>query len=467
LRQHEEFRFEKEVVIMLDVLNLKPQEIDSVEKRGKLNVCIVGCGQTGVLYVVAFADAGFKVTCTDADQSLLKRLARGRTSFSERELELKLRRYVRAGTLNTTSDLKNAVAQNDIIVLTNSVEIDEQRNSNFSAVKNNCKQVGSAMQRGVLVINAGMVGLGFTEAVVKETLENTSGFKVGQDFGLAYVNSQISEREAIVELVGNLELTVGADDKVSLDAASLVLSTLTKKCIRQTTNIKIAELATLFMHAKRNVSTALANELATLCESARIDYYEALKVMNLGLQESDYAPTINAGDGKKLGTYLLLDSAENLGVKLRLPELALKINEGMVRHLVNLTQKTLHNCGKTLRRSRIAILGASGPGTSGEAFVKMLETKGTRINVYDPTVGKSEGSDLMRVLKRSLIEAVENCDCVVILTVEDQFKRLDLKSLRSIMKTPVIVDLAAVFEPQIVESKGFIYRGLGRGFGKE
>jgi UDP-N-acetyl-D-mannosaminuronic acid dehydrogenase len=452
---------------MLDVLNLKAQEIDSVEKRGKFNVCIVGCGQTGVLYVVAFAEAGFKVICTDADQSLLKRLARGRTSFSEHELEIKLRRYVRAGSLNTTSDLKSAVAQSGIIVLTNSVEIDEKKNSNFSVVKNNCKQVGSAMQRGALVINAGMMGLGFTEAVVKETLENTSGFKVGSDFGLAYVNSLMTEQERLTELVGNLEFTVGADDKASLDAASLVLSTITKKNARQATSIKVAELATLFTYAKRNVAMALANELAMLCESARIDYYEILKVMDSGLQEFEFAPTISVGEGNETGMSLLLDATENLGVKLRLPELALKINEGMVRHAVNLTQKTLRDCGKTLKRARIAILGASGTGTSGEAFVKMLEAKGSRINVYDSTAGKSEGSDLRRVLKRSLVEAVESCDCVVILTAEKQFKRLNLKSLRSVMRTPVIVDLAAVFEPQMVESKGFIYRGLGRGCGEE
>jgi hypothetical protein len=36
------------------------------------------------------------------------------------------------------------------------------------------------------------------------------------------------------------------------------------------------------------------------------------------------------------------------------------------------------------------------------------------------------------------------------------------------MKMPAaIVDLAGLFEPHRVESEGFIYRGLGRGFDKE
>jgi UDP-N-acetyl-D-mannosaminuronate dehydrogenase len=136
----------------------------------------------------------------------------------------------------------------------------------------------------------------------------------------------------------------------------------------------------------------------------------------------------------------------------------------MVRHAVNLTQDILRSCGKTLRRSRIAVLGASGPGTSGESFVRMLEAKGARISLYDPRAGKGEDTETAHISKRTLNEAVENSDCIVILTAEGQFKRLNLKNLRSLMKThAAVVDLVGLFEPVVVESEGFIYRGLGRG----
>jgi UDP-N-acetyl-D-mannosaminuronate dehydrogenase len=163
-----------------------------------------------------------------------------------------------------------------------------------------------------------------------------------------------------------------------------------------------------------------------------------------------------------------LESAENLEAKLRIPELAMQINSDMVRHAVNLTQNVLRDCGKTLRRGRIAVLGVSGQRTSGEAFVRMLEGKGARINIYDPHSVKGEESNRVVVSKRNMIETVENCDCIVILTAEDQFRRLNLKSLRSVMKTPSgIVDLAGLFQPQRVKSEGFLYRGLGRGVERE
>jgi UDP-N-acetyl-D-mannosaminuronate dehydrogenase len=98
----------------------------------------------------------------------------------------------------------------------------------------------------------------------------------------------------------------------------------------------------------------------------------------------------------------------------------------------------------------------------------MLEAKGARINIYGPHAERGEHAEAEHVPKRTLNEAVENSDCVIILTVEDQFKRLNLKNLRSLMKTQAaIVDLAGVFEPGIVESEGFIYRGLGRGAEKK
>jgi hypothetical protein len=46
---------------MPPVLNIKPEELDSDEKRSKYTVNVVGCGQRGILYANAFAEAGFKV----------------------------------------------------------------------------------------------------------------------------------------------------------------------------------------------------------------------------------------------------------------------------------------------------------------------------------------------------------------------------------------------------------------------
>ncbi len=441
---------------MPNVLNLKPEEIDSKEKRSTYLVSVVGCGQKGVLYANAFADAGFKVACLDSNPSVIKKLAKGKTPFGEQEIEAKLKGLINTGQLTVSSDLQKVVSRSDIIIITVPSKVDEKKKIDHSEAVNACKQVGSALHSGTLVIYGDAAGFGFTEGIMKETLENTSGLKAGQDFGLAYIPIQNSRAKP--ELTGNLELKIAAIDKPSQDAAINVLSTITKN-VKPAGDVKTAELAALFSAARQEANTALASELATFCESANVDYFEVLKLLEFN--DPSFWPTTVEEENKN-EAYLLLESAENLNVKLRLPTLARQINEDIVKHAVNLTQDALRRCGKTLRRARIAVLGTVNPSTATVAFVKLLELKGAKVSLYDPASKRDTAES--GVVKTSLNEAVEGADCIVILTGEEQFKHLNLRKIKPLTKTPsVIVDLAGAFEPQKVEAEGFIYRGIGRG----
>ena len=449
---------------MSDVLHLKPEDLDSTEKRGKYFVSVIGCEERGILYALAFAEAGFKVVCTDADQTLVKRLAKGKTMFHDRELESTLKSFLRRGKLSVTNDLKDAVSQSDVVVVTLTAKIDGNQHADYLDVENGCKQVGTSLRRGVLFVYGGIAGLGFTEGVIKETLENTSGLQVGEDFGLVYSPILFSGSNQPLSLIANQELKVAAMDKTSLDSAVNVLGVVTRKGVKQVLDVKAAEAALLFTIAKQDANLALANELAVFCESVGVDYFETLKLVDA--RESCFSPTIETEEDDRNEAYLLLESAENLNIKLRLPALARRINEDMIRHAINLTQDALRGCGKTLRRARVAVLAAAKPTTL--MFVKMLEKKGAKTGLYDPLLPKNELAKMSRVFRRSLKEVAEGTDCIVLLTEEYRFKRLNFKKMRAVMKMPAaIVDLTGVIEVQKVEREGFTYRGLGRGVEKK
>lgn len=442
------------------ILRVKPEEIDTVEKRQAYTVNVVGCRQMGVLYAVAFAEAGYRVICTDLDQSVIKSIAKGKVPFVAREAEIKLKRFAKTGQLMATSDLKSAVSQSDIIIIAIPVKFDDKKRADYSEIEKTCKQIGAALRRDTLVIYTGIIGFGVTEGIIKELLENTSGFKVGDSFGFVYNPMYIpcSQRLATIR---DQELKIAAADKTSLDSASKVLESITEKAVHKISDIKTAEVATLFALAKKDAHMALANELAFFCENAGIDYIETLKAADM--QDAGAPPTI-AEESCRDGAYLLLENAENLAVKLRLLGLARQINEQMASHAVNLAQDALHSCGKTLRRARIALLGNFQPQTAAEKLVSMLEKKGAKLNLYDPTPSACEQSSGSLMLKKSLTEAAEGADCIMIISPLDVFKRLNLKKLYAVMKAPpALVDLAGVIETQKVEKEGFIYRGLGRG----
>ena len=441
---------------MPNILNLKPDEIDTKEKRSKYVVSVLGCGQKGILYANAFADAGFKIVCSDSDQSVIKKLAKGKTSFAEQEIEGKLKSLIASGQLSVINELKKAVSQSDVIIITVPAKVDDKKKIDNSEALNVCKQVGSALHSGMLVIYGDVAGLGFTEGIMKETLEDTSGLKVGQDFGLAYCPIQNSGAKPNGSFA-NMELKFAAIGKASQDTAMNILKTIAKS-VKQIDYVKTAEIATLFMAAKEEANRALASELAVFCENAKADYFEVLRFLESN--DPSFWPT-TVEEQTKNEAYLLLESAENLNVKLRLLTLARQINEEMVKHAVNLTQDALRRSGKTLRRTRIAVLGTVNLSNSTAVFVKMLELKGAKVSLYDPASKRILDSGMVTT---SLNEAVEGADCIVILTGEEQFRNLNLRKLKPLAKTPaVIVDLAGAFEPQKVEAEGFLYCGLGRG----
>ncbi len=447
---------------MPSVLNLQTQDVDSKEKRSKYAVSIIGCGQIGLLYADAFAEAGYKVTCSDENPSLLKRLTKAKNCCANPEVEARLKKHIDQGNLTTSSVRKNTVSQSDIIVLAVNVRMDEKKNSDTSELEGVCKQIGAALKKGSLLVYVGIGGFGSTEELLKETLENTSGLKEGKDFLVAYNPLHYSKTCPVKSLQG-LELIIASADQSSLDAAAIILKTLTPN-VKQASQVKVAELAVLFKVAQHDASMALANELAVFCENAGMDYFNVQKLISE--DDSSFCPTIAEEENRK-ETYLLIESAENLNVKLRLPVLSRQINEEMVKHAINLTQEALRGCDKSLRRARVAVVGTANQNTATEEYIKSATAKGAKITLYDPLLAKTDTLDLTPVLKKSLSETVEGADCLVILTGREQFARLNLKKLRTVMKSPaVLVDLVGVAEPKKVEAEGFIYRGIGRGIDK-
>ena len=438
---------------MSNVLNLKPEDIDTPEKRSKYTLTIVGCSQNGVLLSCSFADAGFKVTCSDVDPTVTKKLSRGKTCFIDAEVEGKLKYQISKGQLVITNDLKKATAKSDIVVVTLKPKVDEKKKVNTSELVGACRLVGAALPEGALVIYSGVSGLGFVDGALREAIEDTSGFKAGLGFGLAYVPF-LDYGTHTTKSIADLGLKVAGVGERSLKAAVVILSTIAKT-VKPLSNVRIAEVAKLFSLARRDADTALANELTVFCESAGVDYFEALKALEI----DDFKPSVTEEKAKD-DSYLLLESAENINAKLRLPTLARQVNEEMVKHAVSLAQDALRDRGKTLRRAKVALLGPACRGT-GE-LVKLLESKGANVTVFDQDARKDTLE--LGAVKTNLNEATEGADCVMVLAWTEQLKNINLKKLKALTKTPqVLVDLAGVFEPKEVEAEGFAYLGLGRG----
>ena len=59
-------------------------------------------------------------------------------------------------------------------------------------------------------------------------------------------------------------------------------------------------------------------------------------------------------------------------------------------------------------------------------------------------------------------EAMKGADALVILTEWNAFRSLDLLRIKALLKTPVVVDLRNIYNPQDMAAAGFAYRSIGR-----
>ncbi|MCW3997138.1 MAG: hypothetical protein NWF10_01040 [Candidatus Bathyarchaeota archaeon] len=442
------------------VLDLKLSEIGLKEKREKYTISIIGCQQTGLQFALAFAEAGFKVICTDEDQNLLQLLSKGKTPYFGREMETRINSNVKRGRLITESEIKNAVSQSNIIIITTATKINIRNKLNFSKIERNCKRIGEVLNRGMLVVYGGIASIGYIENNIKEILENTSGLRVSEDFGLIYSPIQVSDQ--LPELFTDKKLVLAGLDKHSLNSATIIFQTIMKNEIKQVLGFKKLEAAVLFSMAKNDLDLAFANEVAIFCEKTGLDYFEITKILES--YKPNNAQQIGIEKEEKSKFYMLIENADTNAVNVKLITLARKTNEGLARHSIKLTHKALRKCGKTLRRAKISIFGSIQPKTTASELIKLIEKKGAKTSLYNPFRPKRYLKDDKKRSKRSLNETVEGTDCFIILNEHKKIDRLNFKKLSARMKMPAaIVDLAGAVNPKKAEKEGFTYYGLGRG----
>lgn len=449
------------------ILQTKPDYLNSAENRGKFTITVVGCRKEGLIQACLLAEAGYKIICADSDAAVVSNTSKGKTTCLDVETEARLKAFIRKAYITATDDVKTAASRSDIIIMAVPVKIDSRKKTDYSEIENACKRLGPGLRRGSLVIVSTVTSLDATYGLVKELLENASGYKVGADLGLAYSPLCVANGCKPETLV-NHDRLVAAADKTSLEVASTVLSAISKE-LKKTDNMKQAEAAVLFGYAARDTDAALAKEFALFCEKAGIDYSETSELVNN--VHNSASPPIPADDGMQLQPYVLLEDAENLNAKLRISAVAREVNEEIASHTVNLVKDALHDCGKTFRRARVSVLGLSQtpnakdyPKDAARRLVKSLEDRGAKVSLYDPYYAGVDVFDMAGGCKKSLPETVEGADCIIILTGHDQFRRLDLRKLKLMMrKSAIIVDLERIIEPKKAEKEGFIYRGLGRG----
>jgi len=450
-------------------LKLDREDIDIPEKREKHTISVVGCGRVGLLTTCLFVEGGFKVIGVDSNQRIVNLLKKGKSPFTEPQLHAYIEKQIKSSHFTATTNARKAASASNVIIINVPTPVDNKKKPDYSHIEKTCREVGMGLHSESLIILQSTVGPGLTETLVKETLENASGLKAGIDFDLAYCPICANPRRTLEDITTRTRV-VGAINQQSLNVACLFLSTITKGEIVKVKDIKTAEAIKLFEKARQDVNVALANEFAYFCEKTGIDFVEAWNAVDLQPHQCLSVPGLSDVHIPE-DSYLLVEEAEAMNVKLRMLTLARKINDEKLDHTLHLVRDALRACQKPLRRAKFSIFGVSScpnmkepRGSPTKKLVNTLKKRGASVQVYDPFFSHKELLKMGYSVKATLTKTVEGTDCIIIAVGHDRFKRLNLRRIKILAKKPAaLVDMGHVIDPAKAEKEGFVYRGLGRG----
>lgn len=122
---------------------------------------------------------------------------------------------------------------------------------------------------------------------------------------------------------------------------------------------------------------------------------------------------------------------------------------------------------RPVNRAKIAVLGLSYKENVGdyrespsEVLIEELKRRGAIVHLVDPYID----DDVLRefaVPEATADDALFAADGLVLMTAHGDFDGLDLRRVKSLMRTPIIVDGRRFFDHETATALGFTYRGVG------
>jgi UDPglucose 6-dehydrogenase len=236
------------------------------------------------------------------------------------------------------------------------------------------------------------------------------------------------------------------------------------------TNIETAEMIKYASNAFLATKISYINEMARICEEVGADIHVLAKGM--GLDKRIGSKFLHPGPGYggscfPKDTSAVARIAKEHGCTFEIVEAVIRVNERQRGVMVEKIRLAMNGVkGKT-----IGILGlAFKPNTDDIRdspaidIIKILLDEGAAIRSYDPAAMEEARRELPEgvIYCNDAYETAEGCDALAILTEWNQFRMLDLKRVKELLKAPVLIDLRNIYEPEEAKRHGFTYTCVGR-----
>jgi nucleotide sugar dehydrogenase len=424
-----------------------------------MKVAVVGGGRMGLPLACAFGQKGADVTVVDIDSALVDSIGAGVCPYDEPGLAELMLELHREGRMHATADTATATSSVDVVVVIVPAHLTAERYIDLGILQSASAAIGAGLRRGTLIVYETTVSVGATRRSLVPVLEKHSGLVAGRDFDVAYSPERVKANLVLPRLRSTPKVVGGLDDRSRVRAAAFYRDFLGAP-VEDVGSLEAAEMTKLVGMLYRDVNIALANELASFCERANVDFERVRVAANQDGEADLLQPGIGVGGHcTPVYPYFLTRESRRLGMIQRLSESAREINDGQpARQLERIEMAWQPLVGKTVCVMGLGFRPGVKVDTLSPAYTLRdeLVRRGARVTVQDPYYSDDE----LRAAGFSP-ERAEAASVVVLNTAHPEFASPDFAAWYA-AGVRVLLDGRNLWRQTDAELAGLLYFGIGR-----
>jgi UDPglucose 6-dehydrogenase len=439
-----------------------------------MRITIFGSGYVGLVTGACFAETGNNVLCVDVDARKIELLRDGQVPIYEPGLEELIRRNLRAGRLEFTTDAAAGVEHGLFQMLAVGTPPDEDGSADITHVLEAAASIGRHMHDYRIVVVKSTVPVG-TGDEVRERIRSTLSDR-GLDLEIDVVSNPefLKEGAAVSDFMKPDRIIVGTDNPRTAELLRLLYDPFTRSRDKLVVmDLRSAELTKYAANAMLATKISFMNELANIAERCGADI-ERVR-MGIGSDPRIGYHFIYAGCGYGGSCFpkdvrALTRSGESLGYDPQLLRAVEDVNE---RQKHRLFEKIEQHFSGRLQGKTVALWGlAFKPNTDdmrlapSRTVMEALWAAGARVRAYDP-VAMSEARRLYGdrpdlTLCETSLDALRGADALAVVTEWTEFRSPDFEEVKRLLRFPVVFDGRNVYDTAYLERLGIRHYAIGR-----
>ena len=434
-----------------------------------MNVVIIGSGYVGLVSGACFAEFGANVHCIDNDSEKINKLKEGIIPIYEPGLQELVKRNLENNCLSFHENLGDVITDADLVFI--AVGTPTRRGDGHADLKyvfEVAEQIASLAEGNLVVVNKSTVPIG-TARKVKEIINEKNPSAVIE---VASNPEFLREGSAIEDFMRPDRVVLGVEGDRSeklLKELYRPLNLIETPII--TTNLETAELIKYASNAFLATKISFINELSLLAEKTGSDIHGVAKGMGLDKRIGNKFLHVGPGYGGSCfpkDTLALKRMAEEHGATSKIISSVIDVNDSQK---IRMVEKIKDALGGSVSGKRLAILGLTFKPETDDmrdapslSIIPSLIKQKAIVVAHDP-VGIDEAKKVLPnevEFTSSIEETIKEADALVIMTEWNQYRGLDLNTLKKGMRGDIFIDLRNIYEREAMTDLGFNYFCVGR-----